>query len=255
MFEINLRDNIRLKFDEEDFIIAQNYNWRLRESKTGNIIINTKIKGNIYSLKQLVFKLPENLYIVHKNDNPYDFRRSQIDIITKVDYFHKKKYGAEKTSKYKNVFYDAKKSKWGAIVVKGKAHFAGRYQTQEDAAIAADKLMTELYADKAERNFPELTLDELEEKYKELEAAYGKNQREKRAKSVQGVSVKKTPKSSKYVGVYWNNRKQKWAAEIRYLKKRYWLGLHNKEIDAAKAYDKKAIELYGEDAKINLKRC
>jgi hypothetical protein len=75
---------------------------------------------------------------------------------------------------------------------------------------------------------------------------------EKLSKSNQGVPFKKCGrKSSSYVGVYWSKRQNKWVAEIRHMRKRYWLGLHDTEADAARAYDQKALELYGINAKLN----
>ena len=53
----------------------------------------------------------------------------------------------------------------------------------------------------------------------------------------------------KYKGVskYWN----KWKAEIRFNNKNYYLGLFKNEIDAAKAYNEKAKELFNEYACLN----
>lgn len=53
--------------------------------------------------------------------------------------------------------------------------------------------------------------------------------------------------SSKYVGVFFSKRKSKWVAVIC----NKYLGAFEKETDAALAYNVKAIELFGESAKLN----
>lgn len=63
----------------------------------------------------------------------------------------------------------------------------------------------------------------------------------------QANSKRKNVGSSKYLGVRWHNNK--WAASIG--KKRSHIGYYKNEIDAAKAYDKKAKELFGEYAHTN----
>jgi len=49
--------------------------------------------------------------------------------------------------------------------------------------------------------------------------------------------------SSKFKGVCWNKERKKWRAYIWYNNKTMYLGLFDDEIDAAKAYNEKAIEL------------
>lgn len=57
--------------------------------------------------------------------------------------------------------------------------------------------------------------------------------------------------ASKYKGVHFYPRRNKWGAEIKLNKKRIWLGRFNNELDAAHAYDAKARELHGEFARLN----
>lgn len=58
---------------------------------------------------------------------------------------------------------------------------------------------------------------------------------------------------SKYFGVSYIKRKQRFCASIRHNNKMIRIGSGYKtEIEAAKAYDKKSIELFGEKAKTNL---
>jgi len=57
--------------------------------------------------------------------------------------------------------------------------------------------------------------------------------------------------SSRYKGVGWDKSKKKFRASITHHYKRIHLGYFKCEIEAAKAYDKKAKELFGEFAYLN----
>lgn len=66
---------------------------------------------------------------------------------------------------------------------------------------------------------------------------------------------KQKPKaSSKYKGVYWNKQHKKWVARCGSRGKSIHLGYYNDEKEAAKAYDRKAKELFGEYARINFEK-
>jgi hypothetical protein len=57
--------------------------------------------------------------------------------------------------------------------------------------------------------------------------------------------------TSKYKGVHWEKARNKFRARITYNRKGIHLGMFDSEIDAAKAYDKKARELFGQFAYLN----
>jgi len=57
--------------------------------------------------------------------------------------------------------------------------------------------------------------------------------------------------TSKYKGVFYNRARKKWFASIQHNKTKHQLGYFTDEIAAAKAYDKKAVELHGEFACLN----
>jgi AP2 domain len=59
------------------------------------------------------------------------------------------------------------------------------------------------------------------------------------------------PKHSRFLGVSFDKRKGKWKARLMYEGKRYFLGLHTTEVEAAKAYDQKVFEIRGNVAKVN----
>jgi len=58
--------------------------------------------------------------------------------------------------------------------------------------------------------------------------------------------------SSQYIGVYLRKDSNKWRAYIRYNGERINIGTFDTEINAALAYNNKAIELYGDKAKLNI---
>jgi hypothetical protein len=57
--------------------------------------------------------------------------------------------------------------------------------------------------------------------------------------------------ASVYKGVGYDKRRHKWYAHVRFGKERFWPGYFNTEAEAARAYDRKAVELFGEFARPN----
>jgi len=57
--------------------------------------------------------------------------------------------------------------------------------------------------------------------------------------------------SSRFRGVSWQKSAHKWAATICYRGVHYYLGLFEDEVEAARARDRKALELHGEFAWLN----
>lgn len=59
--------------------------------------------------------------------------------------------------------------------------------------------------------------------------------------------------SSQYRGVSFNSHSQKWKAVITVGRKQYFLGYYGNEVEAARAYDKAALELRGPEAPTNFR--
>ena len=60
--------------------------------------------------------------------------------------------------------------------------------------------------------------------------------------------ISKNNKSG-YKGVFWDNIRKKWQAKIKKNRKSYFLGRYFKIEDAINAYNKKALEFFGEFAR------
>lgn len=58
--------------------------------------------------------------------------------------------------------------------------------------------------------------------------------------------------TSKYKWVYYDEKYNRWRAYISKNKKRYWLGSFREEEDAVKCFNRKSIELYGDQAFQNI---
>lgn len=69
--------------------------------------------------------------------------------------------------------------------------------------------------------------------------------------NMMNVSVRKTSKHG-YKGIYYETRSKKFIAEITYNSKRTYIGRFATAADAAIAYNKKALELHGQYAHLNL---
>ena len=66
-------------------------------------------------------------------------------------------------------------------------------------------------------------------------------------------AIKGKTRPGKYKGAVIHTGDKKYTSQIKHNKKYYYVGCYNTEIEAAKARDKKAIELYGEHASLNFK--
>jgi hypothetical protein len=57
--------------------------------------------------------------------------------------------------------------------------------------------------------------------------------------------------TSRFVGVHFAKKMNKWAAQIKHKEGKKWLGYFDNEIDAAKAFDAAARKYHGEFARLN----
>lgn len=71
-------------------------------------------------------------------------------------------------------------------------------------------------------------------------------------KSQNSINSTKSSGVSNYKGVWFRQRKKPWVAEINKDGIKYYLGSYSNEVEAALAYNKKAVELFGEFAVENV---
>jgi len=130
-----------------------------------------------------------------------------------------------KTSQYLGVSFNKATKNWKAQTkFKGKKLFFGYFEQEIDAAHAYDRGVFKLKGPDAPRNFP-----------------------------YEGCPVVEKVKHSQYRGVTLDKRMRKWIAYIRYEGNFHHLGYFDNEMDAAKAFDKAALDKWGPKAETNFK--
>jgi group I intron endonuclease len=142
------------------------------------------------------------------------------------------------TSKYNGVAYDNRRKNWTSFVNFRKEFVhIGCFENEEDAAKARDiEIIKDKYSGLFELNFPELRYQYLTGKI-----IINKNQKPE-TKS----------RTSKFIGVSFHRKSKKWRSRLYHCNKAYLLGYFNDEIDAAIAYNQKAKEIFGKEAKLNI---
>jgi hypothetical protein len=69
--------------------------------------------------------------------------------------------------------------------------------------------------------------------------------------NMQNQRKQKSGTTSQFKGVYWHKATNKWAARIGVNGRQRYLGLFTSEVEAARAYDTKALQHFGDFSKTN----
>jgi len=168
--------------------------------------------------------------------------------VTKIKRFVSKYQPKRKTSSYLGIYYNAPNKCWTIDMEKHDKNPA--FYNERDAAIYAEYHYRRLY-DNAKPNFPELSDSDLELEYKLAIERLKAEQGIVRSYSKQGLKKSKES-SSQYVGVFKQEGKR-WVARIARNRKNFYITsfsinkYEDAEILAARAYDRKALELYDDE--------
>jgi hypothetical protein len=242
------RKQRNLIFDEETYRVASQYEWRSKMTD-GIPYFYSIVNGKERSINSILYR---GNIIVHLNSNMNDFSKNSIEILNKSEFYHKyPSQSLDMKSKYYNVSWYEKSKSWKTRMIKDSEIIYERYFSNElDAAVAADFISNDIYGDKGILNFPELSLSQLKSEYERVLDKYGDDRKTIKSKRQQGRKARNTV--SRFVGVSYDKRRSTWGAKIKKAGKSHWCGSYLKEEDAAKAYNSKALELFGDNAKLNI---
>lgn len=139
-------------YDDADHLIVNKYKWRI----CGKYII-TSIKQEDGKYKtalmhRIIMNCPENKVIDHINHNGLDNRKINLRICTYSENNRNIKHGRGK-SKYIGVYWCNVRERWVShIQVNGKRYIAGRFKSEEEAAIKRDILSLKYFGEFASLN-------------------------------------------------------------------------------------------------------
>lgn len=217
--------------DKEDYERCMEHIWTASELNTPH----TKISRNTVWLSSFVLGSdPEEGEITFKNKNKLDCRKNNLIIVSRLELNRRRRPSINSRSKYKGVDWQKSNKKWRArIQVKGKQIHLGLFDDEDDAAKAYNAAALEHFGEHFHLN------------------KIGEDNRVKKKPLNKNPQIRRVP--NKYAGrlrgAYKNHGK--FSSMIGFEGKNIYLGNFNTPEQAAKAYDKKAYELYGDKAILN----
>lgn len=232
--KIPLQNGMYAIVDDEDYKRCMKYSWYVGVVRKINLHIYSRINNKHTPLQYFILQKNRNSEetIIFKDQNRLNFRKENLLIGTKLHSSYSRKPHRNSSSKYKGVSWNKKRKHWVAqIKTDKKPIYLGSFASEEEAAIAYNQAAIKHFGELAFQNEigKENWATEIKEKNKKL-------------------SGKMT---SRYRGVYFHSRENKYRSKVTKNKTVHHLGDFSGEFEAAKAYDRKAYELYGDKAILN----
>lgn len=246
MFPTN-KPNDKYVFDKNDYEIIKEYTW----FDCGRNLVCQR-NNKLIRLVKVLFKTAQNEKIIFNDDDNHNYRRNNVEIVNRNR--NPKKRNPSKIIEYdeyiavvanntgnEHVFPKEYKEILSNIgwSEDSNGHLGGDFYGTKIKAYwlitgtPINKLMVD-HIDQNPRNNLEYNL--------RVTTSSINTQNRKLMKN----------NTSGFVGVHWNKFKNKWVAQI-FNRIEIYLGSFSNKIDAAKEYDKKAVELFGENATTNKK--
>ncbi|WP_052323503.1 MULTISPECIES: AP2 domain-containing protein [Lysinibacillus] len=232
--EIPLQNGMVALVDDEDFERVSHYVWTVNnDGRGGGMKVRTTIQGKTKSLSKVILCIEERrIRVLHKNKNSLDYRKENLIVGDAKLNVLMKKGNENSSSKYKGVSWDKKLQKWTAQTREnGKKKHLGVFLDEDEAAKAYNEAVLKIFGENCYLN------------------VIGENNN---TETIQIEKVQQTRKKNKtgFKGVYFSGNL--FQSSITTGKKsELYLGTFNTLEQAAKAYDQKAYELYGDKSILN----
>ncbi|MFJ7919707.1 AP2 domain-containing protein [Lysinibacillus fusiformis] len=225
--EIPLQNGMVALVDDEDFERVNQHIWSV--GKIGQIV--SKIDGKQVSLKKFIIGDFDSKGITNINKNFFDCRKENLRFANQRTITRNTRGSKGSSSKYKGVYWDKSRDKWAAeIRVDNKKRFLGRFDNEDEAAKKYNEAAFEFYGEDCFLN------------------VIGKNNNVEDWALKENSFARRNGKSG-YRGVRVNDRT--FTSSVYYNGVDIYVGSFADSIQAAKAYDQKAFELYGDKAILN----
>jgi hypothetical protein len=222
IMEIKLTQGLSVIIDACDYEKVSQYKWHAEFLGNNNYCYaRTKTKDGRILMHRLISGAKKGDIVDHANHLTLDNRRENIRICTRQQNAINRNSHKLSSSKYKGVHFEKETSKWSATIkTNNKSKRIGRFNTEEEAAIAYDQYARKIHGEFVCLNFPE----------------------ENEQSALMNVSYHPTKRkqSSDHKGVCFHKQKGKYTARVtdKDSKKRISIGLFANEIDAVYAIER-----------------
>lgn len=142
-------DGFNVYFDSEDDRVVSAFDWKLA-FRDANLYALTYRRKLCLIMHRLITGPTSGEIVYHFNEHTLDNRKNNL-IIGKT-----KSQGQTGTSKFRGVYWEDEKRMWRAVVWDAETKhstFAGRFNTEDEAAAGYDEAATKLFGKYARLNF------------------------------------------------------------------------------------------------------
>lgn len=255
---IGLTKGYSASVSDEDYDYLVQWKWRVHVTKTGITYAIRSERVGIFRSKNINMHrvVAERMGldasgkdIDHIDHNGINNIRENLRPATRTENLRNRRADFDGLSKYKGVSWSERMNQW-QVQIKYNEHkiHLGNSIDEKYAARMYDYAARKLFGEFASLNLPDTPLleDSLLDSRIELKINGTRFPLMGRKKN-KGAS-------SSYKGVCWSNSHRKWQSKIGHDGQQTYLGYFVLEIDAARTYDKKSLELYGDLAVLNFPR-
>lgn len=235
--EILLQNGIVAMVDDEDYERCMEHTWSLGATSRTLWTVSTTINSEMISLQRFLLGLVkgDGKEISFLDKNRLNYQKNNLIIGDSKLKIIRRRGHSNSSSKYKGVSWSKRLSKWEVtITYNRKRNHLGFYKDEDEAAKIYNAAALKFFGENAYQNI----IGE-------------SNNAQETTVEVVNLNRSKGGKYTKYKGVTKNIKKDKYLARIKIDGKRKSLGYFDTDIEAAKAYDKKVYELYGDKAILN----
>lgn len=221
--------------DDEDYEKCKSHVWQLHVTENAKTV---RTSGGI-ALRRYVTGVCKEERVIHKDDDILNCTKENLEIISPKDQTRRRKGDKNATSKYKGVCQYKGSKKWVATIYDSKNKkniYLGSFDDEDEAALSYNKAVKEMFGDGAFIN--KIGFDNSSKAVDQVKHKYKQNRRPKGKTGFRGV----TKSGDKYRGRIFTDNKT------------VWLGAHDTPEQAAKEYDKRSYELFGDKAILNFPR-
>lgn len=214
--------------DDDDYEILKDYKWYVGTHGYAQRCKYKNGRTEAILMHRVILNARDGELVDHINGNKLDNRKENLRIANQAQNMRNCGIRATNTSGYKGVRFHKASKKWKAEITKDyKNYHIGMFDTPEEAARAYDAKAVELFGEFAKLNFPGEPLIKIPKK------------------------IVRSDNTSGYRGVTWNKRRRKWDVRVYKDGKTFYSGYFDCKHEAAKMYNEKALEAFGEKALLN----